>query len=345
MIPIYKKVVRPLLFALSGNDAEQAHHLGLFALKVIGALPLRQLVSSYTKVINEREVFGIHFPNPVGLAAGFDKHAEALYGIEALGFGFVEIGTVTPLPQPGNPRPRMFRLEGDEALVNRMGFNNGGKEDLVKTLRSYRKLGIPLGINIGKGKDTPLEEALQDYEAAIKSVYPYADYLTINISSPNTKDLRRLHEKEKLEALLDAIVRTVKKEAKGEKPKPVLLKISPDLSKEEVDDILDVARSRVQGLIIHNTSVARPGHLTSPHAIEIGGLSGRPLTANALGLVAYVHRAAPSLPIIGVGGIFSADDAKKMLAAGASLVQLYTGFVYEGPALPSRINRALIGRS
>ncbi len=342
MIPIYKKIVRPLLFSLSNRDAELAHEYGLWALQIIGTPPLKQLVSLLTEVKNEREVFGIKFPNPVGLAAGFDKHAVALSGIEALGFGFAEVGTVTSLPQTGNPRPRMFRLHEDEALINRMGFNNGGKEAMVKQLKKYEERKIPLGINIGKGKDTPLENAASDYEALIPAMYPCADYITINISSPNTKDLRRLQEKEKLSNLLQAVRKAVERASGNRRTKPILLKIAPDLSKEEVDDVLSASERYIDGLIVHNTSVARPEYLRSRHAPETGGLSGRPLTGNALGMVSYIHRESPKLPIVGVGGIFTPDDAKKMFEAGASLVQLYTGFVYEGPALPSRINRALL---
>lgn len=338
---LYSTFVLPTIDALSGFDAERAHHQALFALRVCGLSPLRSLLSSITSVKNERTVFGITFPNPIGLAAGFDKNASALHGIAAFGFGFVEVGTVTPLPQPGNPRPRLFRLGEDHAVINRMGFNSDGAGVVALRLSALGHLGIPVGVNVGKNKDTPLEHAAEDYAKGIVAFYRYADYLTINASSPNTKDLRRLQEKERLEGLLDTAQKTVRMCAKGGNPKPVLLKIAPDLSDSELDDILAVSEKRVQGLIIGNTTIARPDYLRSAHRAETGGLSGRPLTKRALELVKYAHRSLPALPVIGVGGIFTGDDALRMFDAGASLVQLYTGIVFEGPFLAHRINRAL----
>ena len=338
---IYSSIVRPAIDAISFFDRESAHHDALFMLRLCGLPPIRKMLSKQLFIENERTVFGIKFPNPVGAAAGFDKRGVALYGLEAFGFGFAEVGTVTPLPQPGNPKPRLFRLDEDEAIINRMGFNNEGAVVLAGRMAAYHDLRIPIGINIGKNKDTPIERAADDYEKCITVLYPYADYFTINVSSPNTKDLRQLQEKSSLEELLQKVLHRVGESAKGQKPKPVLLKIAPDLSAEELSDILEVSESRVQGLIIHNTTVARPDTLRSSHRDEIGGLSGKPLQNRAVELVGTVHRELPNMPIIGVGGIFGPDDALRLFDAGASLVQLYTGLIFEGPLLPYRINQAL----
>jgi dihydroorotate dehydrogenase len=328
--------------ALSGGDAERSHYQALFALRVCGLPFVRSLLSSCTFVRNERKVFGITFPNPVGLAAGFDKYGQSLYGIQAFGFGFAEVGTITPLPQPGNPRPRLFRLKEDGAVINRMGFNNDGAEVVARRLAAYRSLHIPIGVNVGKGRDTPLENAADDYAKGISVFYSHADYLTINASSPNTKDLRRLQEKERLQTLLDTVQATISACAKGRTPKPVLLKIAPDVTESELDDILSVAESKVQGLIIGNTTIERPEYLRSPHRVEAGGLSGKPLTKRTPQLVGYAKRALPNMPVVGVGGISNPDDARRMFDAGASLIQLYTGLVFEGPLLAHRINRALL---
>ncbi len=328
---VYKTVVLPALDLFSGGDRERAHYQALSALRMCGLPIVRDILSNITKVKNETKVFGLTFPNPVGIAAGFDKSARALKGIEAFGFGFAEIGTVTPLPQPGNPRPRLFRLHEDEAVINRMGFNSEGAEVVSKRLASHGRLGIPVGANVGKNKDTQLENAADDYVKGVKAFYALADYLTINTSSPNTKDLRRLQEKDKLAELLDKVREAVKECAKGAPPKPVLLKVAPDLSDAELDDVLSVCEGRVQGIIIGNTTVARPDSLRSQYNTEVGGLSGRPLTKRAFELVAYAHKKAPNLPIVGVGGIFSPEDAVRMFEAGASLIQLYSALVFEGP--------------
>ncbi len=338
---LYSNVVLPTIDLISGNDRERAHHKALFFLQMCGLPIVRDILAGVTQVKNETKVFGLTFPNPVGIAAGFDKSARALKGIEAFGFGFAEIGTVTPLPQPGNPKPRLFRLKEDEAVINRMGFNSEGADVVAKRLAGHGRLGIPVGANVGKNKDTPLENAADDYVKGVKAFYALADYLTINTSSPNTKDLRRLQEKEKLAELLDRVREAVKECAGDKVPKPVLLKVAPDLTIEELDDVLSVCEGRVQGIIIGNTTIARPDHLRSPLKGEVGGLSGRPLTKRALELVAYAHQKAPNLPIVGVGGIFTPDDAARMFEAGASLVQLYSALVFEGPFLGYRINREL----
>lgn len=342
---LYPVLVRPIIDVLSGFDREQAHYRAIRMLRFCGVAPIRQILSHFLFVRNERAVFGITFPNPVGAAAGFDKRGIALHGIEAFGFGFAEVGTVTPVSQPGNPRPRLFRLDEDNAIINRMGFNNEGAEVLAKRLSAYRSLHIPVGVNIGKGKNTPLEQAADDYEKCIVALYPHVDYFTINVSSPNTKDLRQLQEKSRLEALLDRSQRTARSYASGGSPKPILLKISPDLSMQELDDVLEVAESRVQGLVISNTTITRPENLRSRYRTEVGGLSGKPLQERALELVKYTHRALPTMPIVGVGGIATPDDALRMFDAGASLVQLYTSLVFEGPLLPYRINLALRRRA
>lgn len=342
---IYSTILRPLLYVLSGNNPERAHKLAIWTLKLCGIWPLNILMAGLTSVRNEVTVFGITFPNPVGTAAGFDKHALALKGIEAFGFGFAEVGTVTPVPQPGNPRPRLFRLDEDKAVINRFGFNSNGIEFMARQLQKYPMRKIPVAVNLGKNKDTPLENAADDYEKGLKVVYPYADFFVINISSPNTKDLRSLQEKDKLATLLDRVAGVAKTCAGGKTVKPILLKIAPDLTNEQLNDVLEVSKTRVQGLIVSNTTIERPEHLQSKHKAETGGLSGKPITARALELVRYVHQKLPDMPIIGVGGIFTPEDALRMLDAGASLIELYTGLVYEGPLLAHRINKAIKKRN
>ncbi|HKS69930.1 MAG TPA: quinone-dependent dihydroorotate dehydrogenase, partial [Ktedonobacterales bacterium] len=287
--------------------------------------------------------------NPIGLAAGFDKNAVALPALAALGFGFIEIGTVTYYAQPGNPRPRLFRLPSDEALVNRMGFNNQGAAAVAARLARMPKLPVPLGISLGKSKITPLDEALDDYLQSLDLLYPYGDYFAVNISSPNTPGLRALHERDRLDALLAALTTHLRERATAEgrsAPRPLLVKVAPDLDDAALEEVVDVALARgVSGLIAVNTTVAREGlGLRAPEYLrnEAGGLSGRPLLARALAVVTRLHALAGArLPIVGCGGIFTPDDARRMLDAGASLVQLYTGFIYEGPLVARRIARAL----
>lgn len=336
---LYKLFIRPVLFALS---SERAHHLALALLKFAAAMPfgallLRKMYRPHRTGL-EREVFGLRFPNPVGLAAGFDKDARYFNELAHLGFGFIEVGTVTPRPQPGNPKPRLFRLVGDEALINRMGFNNNGVEAMVAALKN-RKTGIVIGGNIGKNKVTPNDRAGDDYRACFEALYPFVDYFVVNVSSPNTPDLRELQDKEPLRRLLAGLQEL--NNAKTAR-KPLLLKIAPDLNDAQLDDIVTIAKeTRLDGLVATNTTIARSG-LIAPtgrlDAIGAGGLSGKPVRKRSTEVVRYLHqKTGGRLPIVAVGGIFSAADAREKLEAGASLVQVYTGFIYEGPGLVKAI--------
>ena len=287
--------------------------------------------------------FGLTFPNPVGLAAGFDKNALAAPAWPALGFGFTEVGSVTARAQPGNPKPRLFRLPEDEALINRLGFNNSGAAAVAARLEALRREDrpTPLGVNLGKSKVTPLDDAPGDYLASLEKLWPYADYFAVNVSSPNTPGLRELQEVGRLEQLLDAVTSYA---AGQETRKPILLKIAPDLSYEQLDEIVRLALSfGLDGLIATNTTVARAG-LRTP-IDETGGLSGRPLKERSLELLKHLYaQVGDTLPLVSVGGIFNADDVWERLRAGASLVQLYTSFVYRGPGLLKEINRGLLTR-
>lgn len=344
---MYKNLIRPLLFKFS---PERIHHLSFDLIRVTSKIPLASgVLKSAGQLCDprlEREVFGIKFPNPVGLAAGFDKDAKLLNELGAMGFGFVEIGTLTPKGQPGNPRPRLFRLPEDSSLINRMGFNNEGVEAAVRRLKK-RKPGIIVGGNIGKNKDTPNEEAARDYETCFESLYPYVDYFVVNVSSPNTPNLRALQEKEPLKALLMRL--KTRNEAKKQ-PKPILLKIAPDLNEDQLDDIIEIMEeTKLDGLIATNTTISRDGLKTPAADVEsigAGGLSGKALTNRATWVIRYLHsKSEGSFPIIGVGGIMTAADAIEKLEAGASLVQLYTGFVYEGPGLIKEINKAILAHT
>jgi dihydroorotate dehydrogenase len=289
----------------------------------------------------EKEVLGLKFKNPVGLAAGFDKNAELIAEMGALGFGFVEVGTVTPLPQPGNDKPRMFRLPADEALINRMGFNNLGVDVAAERIATYRKSLKPgetaliIGGNIGKNKVTPNEDAVSDYIKCFDRLFDVVDYFVVNVSSPNTPGLRALQEKEPLMHILNTLQQ---RNGKNGISRPILLKIAPDLTNEQLDDIADIVeQTGIAGIIATNTTISREG-LTSPHKAETGGLSGRPLTKRSTEVISYLHQVSNgTFPIIGVGGIHSAEDALEKIQAGAVLVQLYTGFIYEGPGLIKRI--------
>jgi dihydroorotate dehydrogenase len=333
---MYESLLRPLLFRL---DPEHAHALAFRALAGIGSLPpvvrgLRRRAGGDGRRRLEMQVAGLTFPNPVGLAAGLDKDAEAIAGLFALGFGSLEVGTVTPRPQPGNDPPRLFRLAEHGALINRMGFNNRGVEAMAQRLARARFRPGPIGVNIGKNRDTPLDRAVEDYVACARVVSRWADYVAVNLSSPNTPGLRTLQEPRVLEQLLTA----VRAQVNG---RPVFLKIAPDLSDEGIDAAVDVARSTsIDGLICANTTLGRP--FEHPLAKEAGGLSGRPLAARSTEVVRRAFRRAHGhLPIIGVGGIFDGDDAWEKIGAGASLVQLFTGFIYRGPSLVRSILDAL----
>ncbi|UQU67203.1 quinone-dependent dihydroorotate dehydrogenase [Couchioplanes caeruleus] len=330
---IFETAVRPVLFRVGGGDAEKAHEFTLGRLAGLGS-GTRALLRRRYAVSDPVEVFGVRFPNRVGLAAGMDKNGVALPAWPALGFGFVEVGTVTAKAQPGNDKPRLFRLRESEAVINRMGFNNAGAAALAERLRALGPIGVPLGISLGKSKVTPLEEAVQDYLASYELLHPYADYIAVNVSSPNTPGLRTLQDKSALAALLGALVGKV----------PVLVKIAPDLTEPAIAELLEVClASGAAGVIATNTTLGREG-LAGPdqaRAAEAGGLSGRPLTERARKIVHFVHEETGGrLPIIGVGGIVEADDAARMFDAGASLIQLYTGFIYRGPALVRAAARA-----
>jgi dihydroorotate dehydrogenase len=353
---LYRHTLRPLLFNLAGRDPEAAHVrvLGLLAWIARHPALTRALAVTSTTVYGEtrgleREVFGLHFPNPIGLAAGFDKNGVAAVALAALGFGFVEIGTVTWHAQPGNPRPRLFRLPSDEALINHMGFNNEGALALAQRLAALPRTPVPLGVSLGKSKVTPLEDAVADYLSTLDALYTYGDYFAVNVSSPNTPGLRALQERDRLDALLAALNTRLTERANEEgrqSPKPLLVKVAPDLDESALDAIVEVCLARgASGLIAVNTTLAREGlSARVPPALrdEAGGLSGRPLQERALAVVRRLHqRAGDRLPIVGCGGIFTAGDARRMLDAGASLVQLYTGFIYEGPGVAHHIARGL----
>ncbi|RSK49634.1 quinone-dependent dihydroorotate dehydrogenase [Hymenobacter rigui] len=341
---MYNALVKPLLFRL---DAEKAHHLVFNNLKrayrVPGAAAALRGLYELRHPSLEREIFGLRFRNPVGLAAGFDKNAELTDELGALGFGFVEIGTVTPRPQPGNPQPRLFRLPQDAALVNRMGFNNHGAEAAAARLRQRQNQDLIIGGNIGKNKDTPNELAAHDYIACVEALHEVVDYFVVNVSSPNTPGLRQLQEREPLIELLQQVQ---ERNQSLPKPRPLLLKIAPDLTDPQLDDILLIAReTNLSGLVATNTTISREG-LTTPAAnvanLGAGGLSGKPLRQRATEVIRYLSQhSRGNLPIIGVGGIHSAQDAREKLEAGACLLQLYTGFIYEGPGLVRQINQAL----
>jgi dihydroorotate dehydrogenase len=337
---VYKQVVRKALFRLHGGDAERVHETTLAALSRLSpALKFR------TGPRNPRTVFGVRFPNPVGLAAGMDKDGRALPAWAALGFGFVEVGTVTRHPQPGNPRPRLFRLRSSEAIINRMGFNNAGAQALAARLERLGPLSVPLGISLGKSKITPVEEAVEDYCASLRALYRHGDYFAVNISSPNTPGLRSLQDRTALTELLGELNSTAAELSRGGAAKPILVKIAPDLTDSAIGELLEVcAEHDVSGLIATNTTLGRSGLAEADAGLadEAGGLSGRPLATRARDVVQFVSKETDGkLPIIGVGGIFSADDAQRMVDAGASLVQVYTGFIYEGPGLVRRITKAL----
>lgn len=341
---MYKYFIKPIFFLFA---PETIHHLVFKILKVAFAVPgIKQIIRAFHVVNDERlkrNLFGLTFSNPVGLAAGFDKDAKLFDELSCFGFGFIEIGTVTPKAQPGNDKPRMFRLTEDEALINRMGFNNEGANAAAMRLKGRGK-NVIIGGNIGKNKLTPNEEAVGDYEKCFETLFEYVDFFVVNVSSPNTPNLRALQDKEPLTKLLLSLkVLNEKKKT----PKPILLKIAPDLTNEQLDDIVSIVNeTKIDGLIATNTTVNRSNLVTPKEELEkigAGGLSGRPLFKRSIEVIRYLsQRSNGSFPIIGVGGIHSAEDAVEMIKAGASLVQVYTGFVYEGPGIVKRINKALL---
>ncbi|GAA4921074.1 quinone-dependent dihydroorotate dehydrogenase [Mucilaginibacter defluvii] len=340
-------LLKPLLFQF---DPEKVHYFVTRNLRRFNKFPGGAAVSRATWDMKdkrlEKEVFGLKFINPVGLAAGFDKNGEVIAEMANLGFGFVEVGTVTPLPQPGNPKPRMFRLPPDEALINRMGFNNLGVDVVAARLAAYRKNrpkgqeGVIIGGNIGKNKVTPNEDAVSDYIKCFDRLFDVVDYFVVNVSSPNTPGLRALQEKEPLMHILNTLQQ---RNNKNSISRPILLKIAPDLTDDQLNDIVEiVTETKIAGVIATNTTISRDG-LRGKYKGETGGLSGKPLTKRSTEVISYLHKKSNgAFPIIGVGGIHSADDAIEKLNAGASLLQLYTGFIYEGPGLIKRINKKIL---
>ncbi|MDT0295704.1 quinone-dependent dihydroorotate dehydrogenase [Mesonia ostreae] len=337
---MYTSLIRPILFKF---DPEKVHYFTFSVLKNALKLPLVSSALAKRFAVNdkrlEREVFGLKFKNPVGLAAGFDKNAILYKELDQLGFGFIEIGTVTPKPQDGNPKKRLFRLQEDAAIINRMGFNNEGVEAAVKRLKENNGQ-VLIGGNIGKNKVTPNENAVEDYKICFEALFPYVDYFVVNVSSPNTPNLRALQDREPLKHLLHTL-QTLN--AEKNKSKPILLKIAPDLTESQLLDIIEIVNeTKIAGVIATNTTISREG-LTSENKEEMGGLSGKPLTSRSTEVIRFLaDKSKRSFPIIGVGGIHSAKDALEKLEAGASLVQLYTGFVYEGPKLIKEINEAIL---
>jgi dihydroorotate dehydrogenase len=345
---MYKQFIRPLLFRF---DPEQVHHWSFKAIGLIYRLGLGPLVTARFTIKDkrlEREVFGLTFPNPVGLAAGFDKDARLFRELSGLGFGFIEIGTLTPKPQEGNPKKRLFRLKADQAIINRMGFNNQGVDIAAERLKVPH--GVLVGGNIGKNKVTPNERASSDYLYCLKTLYPVVDYFVVNVSSPNTPGLRELQDKAPLTELLNTLKKAGKSHAKTHKTKekPILLKIAPDLTDTQLLDIIEIITSTgTDGVIATNTTISREGLVSDPQlSSEMGGLSGKPLEHKSTEVIRFLYENSHgAFPIIGVGGIHSPEDALEKLEAGASLIQLWTGFVYEGPSLIKRINAALLERT
>lgn len=336
---MYKSIIRPILFRF---DPERVHHFTFGSISFLNKIPgVSALIRSMYQLNNpklEREVFGLKFKNPVGLAAGLDKDAKIYNELDNFGFGFIEIGTITPKPQIGNPKKRLFRLKEDAGIINRMGFNNSGVEVAVQRLKKNK--GVLIGGNIGKNKDTPNENAVEDYKTCFHALYDYVDYFVVNVSSPNTPNLRELQDKEPLTQLLRTL-QTLNQQKN--QPKPILLKIAPDLTDEQLLDIIDiVSETKIAGVIATNTTISRDG-LQSENKKETGGLSGQPLKHRSTEVIRFLHeKSHGAFPIIGVGGIHSAEDAMEKLNAGASLVQIYTGFIYEGPKLIKAINKALL---
>lgn len=343
---MYKTFIRPLLFNF---QPENAHNITFSMLKIGQHIPfvptILRALFQYKHPKLERKLFGIKFPNPVGLAAGLDKDAEAFDMFGYMGFGFVEIGTLTPVGQPGNPKPRLFRFVENEALINRMGFNNGGVEESVERLRKKRS-DVIIGGNIGKNKVTPNEEAVLDYEKTFEALFPHVDYFVVNVSSPNTPNLRELQDKEPLKKLLSRLKELNEQKTKG---KAILLKIAPDLTNEQLDDIVEIVQeTRIDGVVATNTTISREGLTNTEKVDEVGagGMSGKTVAKRSTEVIRYLHeKSGGAFPIVGVGGIHTPEDALEKLEAGASLIQVYTGFIYEGPALVKRINKFLVAKT
>jgi dihydroorotate dehydrogenase len=338
---MYKAVIRPLFFLF---DPEKIHHFTFsliqFACKIPGISSLFKNLYFVEDKRLEKNLFGLTFKNPVGLAAGFDKDAKLFNELSNFGFGFIEIGTLTPKPQDGNPKKRLFRLKQDHAIINRMGFNNGGVFKAVERLK--KNSGVLVGGNIGKNKTTPNEDAVEDYKICFNALFDYVDYFVVNVSSPNTPNLRELQDKEPLTQLLKVLK---SENAKVQNPKPILLKIAPDLTNAQLLDIIDiVGETQIDGVIATNTTISREG-LQSENRKEAGVLSGTPLRERSTEVIKFLSdKSNKAFPIIGVGGIHSVEDALEKLEAGADLIQLYTGFIYEGPKLIKAINKALLAQ-
>ncbi len=341
---MYKLLIRPILFSF---DPEKIHHFIFKSIKFLFKIPGFKSIAKSIHTIEdnqlEKELFGLKFKNPVGLAAGFDKDAKLFNELAAFGFGFIEIGTLTPLPQDGNPKPRMFRLPEDKGVINRMGFNNGGVKEAVERLKNNNS-GIIIGGNIGKNKVTPNENAVDDYVICFNELHPHVDYFVVNVSSPNTPNLRALQDKKPLTEIL---MRLKSLNAQKDIQRPILLKIAPDLTDSQLDDIIDiVAETKIEGIIAANTTISRENLITMNQRIEEignGGLSGKPVTERSTEVIRYLStKSNKAFPIIGVGGIHTPEDAIEKLEAGADLVQVYTGFVYEGPSMVKKINKAIL---
>ena len=339
------QLLKPFLFQF---EPEKIHYFVTETLKnlnrIWGVSSLQKKIFQVNDPRLEREVFGLKFKNPVGLAAGFDKIASSISDLANFGFGFIEIGTVTPLPQPGNDKPRMFRLPADAGLINRMGFNNEGVGVAALRLKHLKRNGLIIGGNIGKNKLTPNEDAVSDYIKCFDALFDVVDYFVVNVSSPNTPGLRALQEKEPLKNILNTLQQ---RNLKNNVSKPILLKIAPDLTDAQLDDIVEIVQETgIAGVIATNTTIGREG-LTTEERVksETGGLSGKPLTKRSTEVIRYLsEKSGKAFPIIGVGGIHSAEDALEKLDAGASLIQIYTGFIYEGPGLVKRINKGILNR-
>lgn len=341
---MYKSLLRPLFFLFK---PESIHKLTFSSLKILFSIPgfkklINRIYNKDSSTLN-RNVFGIDFKNPVGLAAGFDKDAEMFDELSAFGFGFIEIGTLTPEPQPGNTKPRVFRIPADKGLINRMGFNNEGLKSAVKRLRK-NKSQVIIGGNIGKNKITPNEEAISDYEKGFLTLYDVVNYFVVNVSSPNTPNLRELQEKEPLKKLLSRLQDLNNQKLKR---KPILLKIAPDLSNSQLDDIIEIVfETKIDGIVATNTTISRDNLSITQSEIDnmgAGGLSGSPLKDRSTEVIRYLNEKSENkIPIIGVGGIMTSQDALDKLNAGASLIQVYTGFIYEGPSIVKKINQELI---